>query len=292
MPIGPNGVEVQGARCPTDLSRYGLLSVVDPLPNVDPHFGVGGIMWEDFLCTSGVEAFIEECPPASGFTKPAERNFKFCQADPFLLVGSYKCPPVGRPADQAFEIARQRLLKWEGRQLERTLWTGEVLNGAGFINPSFAYGNSECDIVPVDVHAAGAVDPVKAIALLEEALGDTVGTCGLIHVPYRLAAYIHALYILELLDGKWFTPTGYQVVFGQGYPGTGPANVPAAAGEAWIFATGPLVLAMSDMMQVPENVQEGFNRMINDVEIRAERFYSVGFSCALLAVKTLMTGIF
>lgn len=289
--ISPNGIEVPGPKCPVDPPRSGLLSAVQPLQGIDGHWQNGGIWWEDFLCSPSVTGFTDTCVPEDRFHKPFEGNIKFCQADPFVLIGSYKCPPVGRPADQAFEIARQRLLKWEGFQLEKTLWTGEVANGSGLINPSFAYGNAECGIIPIDLHPAGAVSPVGAISLMEEALRDSVGTCGIMHAPYTLAAYLHSLYVLELQGENYSTPTGYQIIFGNGYPGSGPANVPAVAGECWIFGTGPLILARSNMMQIPENIQEGFNRMVNDVELRAERYYSIGFSCALFAVRVNLSTI-
>lgn len=283
MAIAPRGIVVRTPRCP-DESRYGLLSAVEPLSGVDSHWMASGIEWEDFLCSPGVTGFIDECPPATGFTKPAERNTQFCQADPFVIVGSYQCPPVGRQADEAFEIARQRLLKWEERHLEQTLWTGEIANGSGLVNPSFAFGNTECGITPVDLNPAGAVDPVAAISLLEEALGDTAG-CGVIHAPDSLAAYLKFFELLEKEGDGYFSPIGFRIVLGRGYPGSGPANIPAVAGETWIFGTGPLVLARSNLFQVPDNIREGVNRLVNDVELRAERFYAVGFSCSLFAVR-------
>lgn len=285
MAIGPNGIEVDAKGCYTDTSTYGILNSVKPLTNVDSHWEVGGLWWEDYLCTSGVESFIDVCPPVSGFTKPAERNSQFCSSDPFVVVGSYKCPPVGRPADQAFEIARRRLLKWVGREVEKTLWTGVIQNGTGTINPSFAYGNSECGIVPIDVNPAGSVRPVEAFALLESALGDTVGCGGLIHSPDYISNYFVRDRLLVQQNGGIYTYTGTQLILANGYPGSGPANVAPAAGEIWLFASGPLILVKSDIFQIPENITEGMNRMINDVEIRAEQFFSIGFSCALFAVR-------
>jgi hypothetical protein len=283
MAIGPNGIEVKTTNC-TNSNPYGLLSVVQPTNNIDPHWQVGGLLWEDFLCSPGVVGFIDVCPPASGFTKPSDRTTQFCRSDPFVLVGSYKCPPVGRPADEAYEIARQRLLKWEERQLEEILWTGVIDNGSGFVNPSFAFGNDECDIVPEDLNPAGAVDIVRAVSLIEEALGNTSG-CGIIHAPGGLAAYLKFNFLVEKDNGTYYSPQGYPIVIGNGYPGSGPGNTPANSGELWLFATGPMVLAKSNMLQVPDNIAEGVNRMVNDIEIRAERFYSVGFSCALFAVR-------
>lgn len=286
MALTPNGLVVRAPRCP-DINPYGLLAAADSIPGIDPHWMSSGFEFEEFLCGSGVVSFIDQCPPASGFTKPAERNNQFCHVDPFVVVGSYQCPPVGRPAAEAFEIARQRLLKWEGHQVEETLWTGAVSNGSGFITPSFAFGNPDCDVVPIDVSSGGAVDPVAAISLLEGALGDTSG-CGVIHAPYELGAYLKYFRLLEKVGDAYYTPTGFRIVLGHGYPGSGPANVAAAAGEMWIFGTGPVSLLSSDMMQIPGNLAEGFNRQVNDVEIRAERFYAVGFSCALFAVRVAL----
>lgn len=280
---GSGGVVVKSPRC-IDPPKYGLLSVINPTSVQDLHWMASGIEFEDFLCSPGVTGFIDVCPPASGFTKPAERNAQFCSADPFVVVGSYQCPPVGRPSGEAFEIARQRLLSWEGHQAEQILWTGISANGS--VNPSFAFGNPDCDILPEDVSPTGAVDLATAFSLLEGRLGDLVACGGVIHVPYEVVPYLVAQHLL--LDngtGEYFSPSGFRVVAGQGYPGSGPANVPAAAGEIWLFATGPLVIARSNVIMVPNEVSEAVDRQINNVTVRAERFYAIGFSCSLLAVR-------
>lgn len=286
MALAPRGFLVKSPRC-TDLSKYGLLSVVTPFTPTDPHWAASGIEWEDDLCGDGTQTFIDNCYPASGFTKPSERNLDFCAADPFVAVGSFNCTPVGRPAGEAFEIARRRLLAWEGRQVERTLWTGISANGT--INPSFAFGNNQCGIVPVDINPAGPVDPISAFSKLETALGNEVSCGGIIHVPYSLVPFLLNSRLIEAQGDAIFSPSGYQVVAGNGYPGSGPANVAAAAGKAWIFATGPMLVARSNVMMVPESVAEGVNRNINNITVRAERFYSVGFSCTLLAIRASLT---
>lgn len=285
MAIAPRGFLVKSPRCIETL-KYGLLSVVTPFTPGDPHWAASGIEWEDDLCGDGTETFIDNCPPASGFTKPAQRDLNFCATDPFVAVGSFDCTPVGRPAGEAFEVARRRLLAWEGRQVEETLWTGLASNGD--VNPSFAFGNPDCGILPVDVNPAGAVDPVTAISLLETALAAEV-PCGFIHVPVSLVAFLKAHKVITVENGELYSPAGYRIVVGSGYPGSGPANVAAAAGEVWIFATGPMLIARGNVIMVPESVAEGVNRNINNITVRAERFYSVGFSCTLLAVRALLT---
>lgn len=286
MAIAPRGFVVKSPRC-IEPPKFGLLSVVDPLIIRDDHWFSSGIEWEDDLCGPPATGFIDECPPAS-YEKPAQRDMVFCASDPFLAFGSFDCSPVGRPADEAFEIARRRLLAWEGYQVENVFWTGQGANGQ--VNPSFAFGNPDCDILPEDVAPTGAVDPVTAFSLLEERLGNQIPCGGFIHVPYSLVAYLvdHRLLTNDGTD-EYFSPTGFRVVVGHGYPGTGPGNIAAAPGEAWIYATGPLVMARSDVIMVPDSVPEGVNRLINNITVRAERFYSIGFSCALLAVRVSLT---
>lgn len=284
--IPGNGVLVKSPRC-TDPSPYGLLSVVTPFTPTDIHWEGAGINWEDDLCGDGTQTFLDVCSPTTGFTKPSQRGLNFCTAGPFIAVGSFDCTPVGRPASEAFEIARRRLLAWEGRQVENTLWTGITSNGT--VNPSFALGNSDCSILPVDINVAGAVVPTTAIAMLETALADQVACGGLIHVPSNLVSYLKANRLIDMIDGKPYSPSGYQYVIGAGYPGTGPANAAAAAGTAWIFATGPMLVARSNVIMVPDSVPEAVNRTINNVTVRAERVYAVGFTCSLLAIRTTLT---
>lgn len=280
---GNRGILIRTPRCTTP-PKYGLFSAADPLNISDAHWQASGIEWEDFLCGPGVTGFIDECPPATGFTKPAERNNQFCQADPFVVVGSYDCSTVGRPVNEAFEIARQRLLSWEQRTAEEVLWTGNSANGP--VSPSFAFGNESCDILPEDLAPAGSVDAVSAIAQLENALGDRLACEGVIHVPYGFAAYLIDHRLLVSVGDEYFTPTGYRVVLGQGYTGTGPGGAIPDPGTTWLFGTGPMVIARSNVMMVPDNINEGVDRLINNVTVRAERFYAVGFTCALVAIRT------
>lgn len=287
MAIAPRGFLVKGPRC-AEPSKYGLFSVVAPQTPTDPHWAASGIEWEDDLCGDGTETFIDNCPPGDDpYEKPEERNIQFCAADPFVAIGSFHCSPVGRPADEAFEIARRRLLAWEERQVERTLWTG--LSSNGDVNPSFAFGNPDCGIDPVDLNATGAVEPIAAMSLLETALSEEVACGGLIHVPEILMPFLVDKRLATDINGELYSPSGHRIIVGHGYIGSGPDNAAALPGQAWMFATGPMLVARSNVMMVPETIAEGVNRNINNVTVRAERFYSVGFSCALLAVRAALT---
>ena len=291
MALFPNGPLVRGPR-PEESRRFGLLDVVTPQGVEDQHWMVGGINWEDFLCENNVQSFLDVCPPTTGFTKPKSRETNFCHADPFQVIESFDCSVGGRArqytAGEAFEIARQRLLTWEEYSVEQTFWTGIAANGV--VNPSLAFGNEECDIAPFDLTPlAGAVNPVAAIATLEDVMADILPNGGLIHVPYGLAAYLENFRLMEREGNRMYTPTGNGYVLGAGYPGTGPANVVADPGETWIFATGPVGVWRSDLYQTPTDLSESIDRSINDVTVYAERYYAVGFSCAVLAINVTLS---
>lgn len=292
MALFPPGPLVKGPR-PSAPRRFGLLDVVQPVTPQDPHWVVGGVNWEDFLCSSTISTFLDTCPGApSGFTKTGESEINFCSADPFQVLGSFDCSVGGRvrqyKAGEAFEIARQRLLNWEGFFVEQAFWTGIAANGG--INPSLAFGNSTCGISVTDLTPGGGpIDPVGAIATLEDALTEIVPNGGIIHVPYGLAAYLANFMLLDREGDRMYTPTGNSYVLGSGYPGSGPANVAATAGTTWIFATGPVGVWQSAISMVPNELSEAVDRSVNDVTVFAEKYFAVGFSCAVLAINVDLT---
>src|SRR5688572_11251066 len=101
MAIAPRGFLVKSSRC-NQTPKFGLLSVIDTTSPSDPHWMASGIEWDDFICGPQVTSFIDECPPATGFTKPADDSQQFCHADPYVVMGSYHCSPAGRPSGEAF----------------------------------------------------------------------------------------------------------------------------------------------------------------------------------------------
>jgi hypothetical protein len=123
------------------------------------------------------------------------------------------------------------------------------------------------------------------MAVLESALGDCAPGTGVIHANYGLASYLAASFLINQKDDAWYTVTGQRLAIGAGYPGTGPANIPATAGTTWIFATGPVVTYRSEVFLTPERLTEAVDSRLNNVQVYAERVYSVGWSCCLFAIQ-------
>lgn len=268
-------------------NRWGLLDVVEPTTPEDGHWE-GGITWDNNFCTD-INSTVGFCPiPEDGSNpKTAHRDFEACCADPFILYGSYNCPPPGRSAEEAFTIAKERLFIKEGRAAETVFWTG-LTDGGTDINPCLAFGNNTCENPPIDLTAeAGPVGVVASIGVLESALGECSPGVGLIHANYGLASFLtsHRLIYQDENDGL-ITITGQKIVLGQGYPGTGPGNIPATPGTTWVFATGPMVVWRSEVFLTPERFTEGaMDFKLNNVKVYAERTYAVGWSCCLFAIQ-------
>lgn len=285
MAISPGGYEIQPPKI-QEVPRYGLLSTIEPTILKDLHAFAGGVWWRDYLCTHA-ETFIDRCPPEQ-FIKSKEKDLKFCFADPFVVKGSFTCSPVGFTPAEAFEIARKRLLAWESFEVEKTLWTGVTADGT--VNPSFAFGNDTCGITPVDLSSGGPLSVTAAVSVLEAALTSVVPGGGVIFAPYSANAFFANARLLrhcgECGDpgDKYYTPSGFPIVFGAGFPGTGIANAPAAPHTTTLFATGPIAVWSSNVMMVPDELAQGFARVSNDITVFAERFYAFGFSCALYKV--------
>jgi hypothetical protein len=286
MAYSPCGLLVPGPK--NSSNRYGLLTVTDPVTPEDGHW-VGGITWDDDLC-SRVHSTTEYCPlPVSGFApRITDRDFQSCCADPFIVYASYDCPPIGHKAEDAFSIAQKRLSAREEREVERTFWTG-IAEDEFNVNPSLAFGNSECGSTPIDLTGdSGPVGVVASMAVLESALGDCAPGTGVIHANFGLASFLAQSYLINQQGDAWYTVTGQRLAIGAGYPGTGPNNIPATAGTTWLFATGPMVIYRSEIFLTPERFKEAMDVKINSVQVYAERVYAVGWSCCLFAIQVAL----
>lgn len=282
MPFTPCGLVVPGPKITP--ARYGLLTVTEPQTPEDGHWE-GGVTWEDDLCSS-IHSTVIDCPiPVTGSDpKIADRDFQSCCADPFTIYASYDCPPIGNTVRDAFDIAQKRLAIREGQELERVFWTGVSEEGTP-VNPSLAFGNTECGSTPVNLTGPTPVGVVASMAVLESALGACVPGSGVIHANYGLASFLAANALITQRDDAWFTVTGQRLAIGAGYPGTGPENQAAASGTTWVFATGPIVIYRSDVFLTPERFAEAMDSKLNSVQVYAERVYAVGWSCCLFAIQ-------
>lgn len=282
MPIIPNGGGFLTSSFKRQDRSYGILSAVEPVYLEDPHWQAG-LEWETD-CSVDASSTLPPCPEDVA-EKAVDGGLIFCTAEPFTVLGSYKCSTGGRSAIEALNIATNRLNKNKEKSIERIFWTG--ISAVGNVNPSLQAGNSSCGIVPIDLTPElGPLSPIDGIATLESAMVECIpGGVGVIHLNFGVLAYIAAAHLLRERDGKFYTHTGQLIVAGAGYPGSGPGNIPAAPGETWLFATGPLAVFASDVFFTPPKIDQAIERLKNDITFFAEQTFSVIWDCCVYAVK-------
>jgi hypothetical protein len=125
---------------------------------------------------------------------------------------------------------------------------------------------------------ATATAPMTALSYLEEVIGAT-GKQGMIHAT---PAVVTQWFDQDRLDLPLVTVAGTRVVSGGGYAEATPSGrTPAAAGQSWVYATGPVEVRHAPMKLL--DISEVLDRSNNDVTFRAERFVLATWDAQLQA---------
>lgn len=198
---------------------------------------------------------------------------------PFLAIGALECGPLAEDVDLEVDALMNAALS---DSVERQLWTGSALDE----NPSLTDGRG-------DKLAAGAgVTLVKAFALLDQALTHALhGALGMIHVtPYTLTMLQYTTSAVRWNADRWLSPNGHTIIAGSGYTGAAPrANVGDAATVApdllaeppvnqWAYATGPVQVLLSPVVDVTPDRTTDTNRRSNRTRNIVERVAAAYFS--------------
>lgn len=145
----------------------------------------------------------------------------------------------GYRAQEVTDRLRRVAEATESYAIARELWTGELAQAAG--SPNGYLGRAPTIV------SATAVAPRVGLGLLEEAIGDAL---------MGQQAYLHAsratLPLLDLhltkVGNLLFTKIDNAFVADAGYSGGhAPDGETDAAGVAWVYATGPVVVRRSDL---------------------------------------------
>jgi hypothetical protein len=129
----------------------------------------------------------------------------------------------------------------------------------------------------------GALTPYVGLSYLEEAIGDTA-RMGVIHAtPAVTAAWFTSFPLFQQdITSTLYTPNGTPVASGGGYKGATPfGGAAAAAGQSWVYATGPVRAFVQS--EVTLNIKDVLDRSDNVVTFRAEKYALVEWDTALQA---------
>jgi hypothetical protein len=197
----------------------------------------------------------------------------------FTVVYPFSCSGIGlgneAGADRARRIVRESFVAREGFQVEQELAFGLTdSDRPHFTKPGLA------------TYAAGAVNtavgPREAVALLENAIGDTAHD-GMIHVDSGTAIAMMAWNLIDTDGTRAYTPRGTTVIIGDGYrPASGQQPGSAlTADESYAWATGPVRLSR-DEVEVLGPTAQVLDTNTNRATFRAERNYVAYWDTSLL----------
>lgn len=251
---------------------HGILSGCTTVIDVtDPH-ELLGTDWQDGSCADAHPWTWCETPPPDPAPEKEFARPQTCSAAPVTIYAGVQCNPVGRTYAEAVRHAREALRMGEQRALEQWVQS-ELLCPLASVP-----GN---DLTP----ASGAVSVAQGVAALEGWLGENYGGIGVLHVPAGAAALLGCCQVVHLDGGSARTLMGNCVVLGSGYSiNVGPPDcLPAEAGEAWLYATGPVRVRREGVFTVPTRDAESVRVTTNDRFVLAERTFVVELACCQAA---------
>lgn len=280
--------------------QSGLLAACDKIdrlfegPEVDEHFGLGGITYAPestgrgafahsvMSDTEGTEADrADESDVKTGSFAGASADALIVSGYPFEVVIEETCSAFGWQANDYEARVQRRLKALQSKIIEWEFWTGELAQADGLDPAVYQWLSQErvaaaggvpahgvVDLTP----AGGAVDSKHALALLEKALGEGGTGTGFIHTSRQMAILMPDRWT----DGPIITWPDSVVAVGSGYPGTGPDGT-TPDGEEWVYATNLCAIWLSRPKVYPETLEQAVNRKKNTITYRAERTAAVSW---------------
>lgn len=271
---------------------FGLFSVVQWVSDGDPHWQAG-VQFQPDTC-GDIGTTVIYCPDNDiPITKDIDFGVPTVGSNSFSTYATLNCTPVGGVYEESQRRVLAALDRREHIAVERTFWTGEVTNGlmSDVIYPHlaadtevFTPGVGEVLLQPAaNVVVTGSFDLAEGLGLLEEELAQCYGGVGVIHAPRRLIGPMWDRHLLLENGDQMRTVGGNLIAFGAGYTNTGPDGTLAPVGQAWLYATGAIMGRRSEP-RFTSTPTQGLNRSVNTLRLTAERSYTLGWDCCLLAI--------
>lgn len=279
-PIYAPPVNVTG---PTPMPKeFGLYSVATITDSNDSH-AQGGVQYDPLSC-GAVATVSAACGTPGGPAMPGTAELtpdRWVHSSAFMVYAGPQGRLVSYRPDELLTKAQSWLRLGEEAAVERGFWTGASLTddpAALHLTAGDAAAGGK-----VEVLAAAAVSPKLGIGLLEEALGDRLLGRGVIHAPRVAIPFLPDLFPAGTrLQTKLHT----DVAAGSGYDGSGPDGAARAAGEAWLYGTGPVKVTRGEAFEVGgDDVGRLLDRTTNEITVLSGRLVTVTYECALVGVR-------
>lgn len=255
---------------------YRLLDVANVIPDVDPHWQIGG---EVYPYPIGPPELMEACASGTFRDKTVSEAVPLPRFGSFAVYLAERCTSRGLGSDEAFKdraLAGFNAMVSFG--IEEQFSQGTALPD----NPFLADGNGDI------LNGGAAALPIEALGRLEEAIGATAEG-GVIHATPAIATVWAANHLLYISGTRLLTHLGTPVVVGTGYEGAQPVGQAAPDTEQmWAFATGPVDVRRSGAFIVPDTLAEATDRfgdLPNTVTYYVEEMFLVDWDTVLQAAQ-------
>lgn len=257
--------------------RFGLFAaavVVDP---ADQREFQAGVEWEP-LCVDApapTSAAAASDPDRAPMAVPD--GVPSVQSAVIRLYAGLTGRSVARP--DLIDRARRAMGQVEQQSLEHYVWTGEA-GSEEFLAAADTEVLAGSDVAPVPLE--------EGVGRLEAHIADRAGVLGAVWAPRWTAGWFVGKGLTRVEGPRMVAPLGDPIVFAQ-TTGVGPGGAAPGDDEAWLYATGPVMVRRS-MVFLPK-LPEALDRKDNEVFAVAERFYTVGWSCTTAAVKVKLPAV-
>jgi hypothetical protein len=279
--------------------RFGLLSAAQFPEGDDPHWR-GGAQFQPDACGAdrSVAAFCIAGGPATGTPHklPTTTGAPSTAAEPFTVYAFVDCAPPGWGDNLEDLVARatRQLDSGEGRAVERVFWTGQP-DGGPMVFPHLAEDAATMadpgGAMTVELQSAATVltgtgiDLVGGVAALEGALAECYGGEGVIHIPRDALAILDSKGMLYERGAQIRTLGGNIVAAYSSNNKQGPTGANAAAGSAWLYATGAVVGHRGPVTPTGQRPGEFVGRAKNTTVFLVERTYVFDWDCCHFAIR-------
>jgi len=258
MPPGPYQ-RVEGPR--PSAPPFGLVASATNVIEPDSRWE-NGIVIDRYPCgtSSGFDECADDSPPKESGGEPSPLPQPEFRA--LTVYHADSCSSIGLGPTREFTQRLELLLEsTQHRTIEREFEDGAITGNPALRDPTATVLN-----------LGNPTDIISGLAFLEQAIADS-GRSGFIHVPVASFVWMSRLGLLTRDSlGRMRTPGGNIVVRGTGYTGLPPVGQPPlAAGEEFLYATGPVEIRMSGIEIMPRTISEALDRAENRVVFRAER---------------------
>lgn len=215
-----------------------LLGSISELPLSDDaaiRWPMRGVSWTPRPCRGGYTAGIDGCTPSNINTSDRPSCEEAVEQAAFSLHDVLLLSTLN-----AIDIDITALMGERFDGFKSHLFAEELLSGGGSGGMSLAGSATE----PDGIAFGDPATPIwNALTVLEAELSQRLlGRTGLIHIAPGLLAQAVTSYGLHLEGGVWRTPLGNRLVTDSGYtaPVAPDGETASAAGEDWVYASGPV----------------------------------------------------